>query len=999
MRLPYFLLCCFFLASVLSFPKVALGQPSFDVVVYGGNASGVMAAVAAARQGSAVALLEPGRHLGGMVSGGLGATDAGRAQSIGGVTREFFERLGQHYGQLGMTFWHEPHVAEEILRQMTSEAGVKVFYEHRLREKVGVEKVGARITALVAENGARFVASVFVDASYEADVMAQAKVSHHVGRESRAMYNEPLAGVRGFSLHGPPEIAHDDKGLLPDISTFAPGREGEGDAKVQAYNFRLCLTKDEANRVPIGPPENYDPRRYALLSRITLAKPEAGIRSFFSIAPLPNGKTDFNNIGSLSTDLLNGSWRYPEGSYEERARIWHDHRSYIQGLLYFLGNDSSVPGSLRAEVSAYGFAADEFTDTAHWPHQLYIREARRMQGAYVMTQRDIQENITKPDSIGMGSYMLDCHYVQRVLTDEGLMAEGHLHGDNRVLPYEISYRSLTPRKSECENLLVPVGFSASHVAYSSMRMEPVYMIAGHSAGVAAFLAARSTLAVQDVDYALLKEKLLQDGQVLSYILAGRIDPATLPGFVVEETEAQTTGLWLKSTSGDPFVGRGYMHDNNTRKGERTATFTPDLPQAGRYEVWMYFSHTANRASNVPVTVNSEEGAQTFIVNQKVSPAGDKPGYLLGTFSFAAGRAGSVVISNENTDGVVVADAVQFVPVAAAKETMADIATARRHVRDLVRRAQLPDGAIRMNAEGDTVLIVPYFSNIAALGLLAAYSDEPDAGDLERVRNWLLWYARHQEPDGTINDYSGTVASYARTEKRDSTDSYAATFLQVLRRYHQATGGQTLPAELQNAAVAALRAIELTFEADGLTWAKPEYRVKYWMDNVEVNLGLLEGHRLFAATGAIEAAQKSAALLARSQIGLREFWLPEEGHFAWAKGSSGNMHTGFSRWYPEALANVFACIYLDRLPSPAVWEKIKREFSNEPQLTPDWWARAANRVGGAEEKAAYLQKAIQFALEMDSKTHKINRFGTTLLALSGDESRWSTAMTHFDTSAR
>jgi hypothetical protein len=504
----------------------------YDVVVYGGTAGGAATAVAAARQGAKVALLEPGRHLGGMVSGGLGWTDFGRQEVIGGISREFFERVGRHYGQ-AIAWYFEPHVGEQVFQEMIAEAKVAVFLNHRLRENAGVRKSGARILELVTENGERFRAKIFADCSYEGDLMAQAKITYTWGREAIAQYNESLAGVRDRTpLHqftvqiSPFDSSHH---LLPEIYDGPKGEVGAGDKKVQAYNFRICMTDNQQNLVPFPRPASYDPKRYALLARMLQAMTEKNgcaprMNEVMKPDPLPNRKTDTNNNGAFSTDYIGGSWGYPEADYRTREEIWQQHKDYAAGFLYFLANDPDVPAALQKEVSRWGLAKDEFTDTANWPRQLYVREARRMVGEFVMTQRDIQTELTKPDAIGMGSYNSDSHNVQRVVTPgraiqdgatpEGLAVENEGDMQVRVQPYQIPYRILVPKRSEAINLLVPVCFSASHVAYSTLRMEPQYMIVGQAAGIAATLAIKKRIPLQDVAPNLLIEKLRQQNAVL-----------------------------------------------------------------------------------------------------------------------------------------------------------------------------------------------------------------------------------------------------------------------------------------------------------------------------------------------------------------------------------------------------------------------------------------------------------------------------------------------------
>jgi len=510
---------CFVLAlmSILMSGCSIASRQQYDVVVYGGTASGVMAAVSAAQEGMSVALLEPRRHIGGMVSGGLGATDSGNKTVIGGMSREFFERLGRHYSQ-PIAWRFEPHVAENILRDWLQTAGVTVFFEHRL-DLDRVAKQNNRLISIRMENGTEFTAKVFIDCSYEGDLMARVGVSYTWGRESQDAYGESLAGVREYSKYhqfAVPISAYDEDGkLLPYVHDGPRGETGQGDKKVQAYNFRVCMCDRKENQAPFPRPADYDPRRYEIIRRY-LAKrgDELTLKKIVHIQMMPNGKTDVNNNGAFSTDHIGGSWDYPDADYARRQKIWDDHVSYVQGYFYFLANDPSVPEHIQKEINTWGLAKDEFVDTGHWPHQMYIREARRMVGAYVMNQQDLQTQRTKPDSIGMGSYNSDSHHVQRVVKADGTLEN---EGDMQVhvKPYEIAYRALTPKETECENLLVPVCFSASHVAYSSMRMEPQYMIMGQTAGVAAGYAVRLSVAVQHVDILWLQARLRKQGQILS----------------------------------------------------------------------------------------------------------------------------------------------------------------------------------------------------------------------------------------------------------------------------------------------------------------------------------------------------------------------------------------------------------------------------------------------------------------------------------------------------
>lgn len=517
-----------FLVIILVLAAPLHAGEKYDVVVYGGTAGGVLTAVSAARETLKTVLLEPGNHLGGMVSGGLSATDYGQKEAIGGYTLEFFWRLGNYYhmrrfGQ-DAAWYFEPHVAEQVLKEMAHEAGVMVLYRHRLREKTGVSKKGPRISEIFMENGSSFQGEVFADCSYEGDLMAQAGVSYTWGREGVDRYGEPLAGVREktpfhqFKLNISP---YDSSGkLLPEVSGEPAGPVGSGDKKVQAYNFRLCITRDKGNQAPFPKPSGYDPSKYELLARMLKSAVEQLGRApdFGELTnPVggPNGKADVNNNGAFSTDYIGKNWDYPEADYKTREKIRQDHIDYIAGFFYFLAHDPSVPKPLQDEVNQWGLARDEFVDTNNWPHQLYIREARRMIGEYVMSQKDLQTDLTKPDPVGMGSYNSDSHNIQRIVTKEGfVMNEGDVQV--AVKPYQIPYRVMLPKRSEAQNLLVPVCFSASHVAYSSLRMEPQYMIMGHAAGVAAKIAIRGRLAVQDIDSAALTARLVEQGAVIEY---------------------------------------------------------------------------------------------------------------------------------------------------------------------------------------------------------------------------------------------------------------------------------------------------------------------------------------------------------------------------------------------------------------------------------------------------------------------------------------------------
>lgn len=497
-----------------------------DLVVYGGTASGVMTAYAAAKEGLHVILLEPGSHLGGMVTGGLSATDLGHFQIIGGYARDFYREAAAHYGIHTLshpTDWlSEPKVGEAIFQRWLTQAGVDVQFHERLKEHGGVQKSGTRLRSITTEDGKVWEAKVFSDCSYEGDVMAQSGVRYVVGREGVETYQEDLAGVR---VNTPKHqflwkiSPYDSNGkLMPEVDAGPMGANGQADKKVQAYNFRLILTENPANKLPWTKPAGYDASRFELLAKY-LAEwkshkhRDPTLGDVMNPVMIPNGEADFNNNGAFSTDYLGKSWTYPDASYAERKKIWDDHLLYTQSFLWFLASDPRVPKTLRDEVNRWGRAKDEFLDTDGWPNQLYIREGRRMVGTYVMKQADLQTSRTKPDSIAMGSYNSDSHNVQRVVTADGYVRN---EGDVQVpvQPYEIAFGTILPRKDQTTNLLVPVCLSASHVAYSSVRMEPQYMMLGQAAGVTAALAVKGKTAVQDVDVNALQKRLHEQKAIL-----------------------------------------------------------------------------------------------------------------------------------------------------------------------------------------------------------------------------------------------------------------------------------------------------------------------------------------------------------------------------------------------------------------------------------------------------------------------------------------------------
>lgn len=648
-----------------------------DICVYGGTSGGIAAAVQAARMGKSVVLLEPGRHVGGMTSGGLGLTDTGNRGTIGGISREFYQRVGKRYG-MAESFTFEPHVAEAVFLEMLEESQVPVRFEQRLAK---VNKQGARITSVTMESGEVYEAMMFIDTTYEGDLLAMAGVSFAVGREPVSQYGETLNGIRTttpshqFALGVDPyRIAGNPaSGLLPHVQEGDGGTPGDGDSRVQAYNFRLCLTQVETNRMPIEAPPGYDPAGYELLGRYVKARVDAGhnltLGSFLKIDSMPRGKTDINNSGAFSTDFIGRNYTYPTNTYAERARIWKEHEDYIRGFLTFLATDSRIPASVRTSMQSWGLCKDEFQDTGGWPHQLYVREARRMIADYVITQADCDGLRVAEDSVGLASYNMDSHNCQRIVKAGAVQNEGDVQRAPTG-PFPISYRAIVPRASECENLAATFCLSGTHIAFSSARMEPVFMITSQCAATAAALAIDEGLQIQHVPYSRLRLHLIAQGQVLQWGVTG---PSN--GIVVDSeqtTGVNVVGSWSPSTSQAGYIGSNYLHDQNAGKGTKTVQFTPDLPSSGLYNVYLRWTTNPNRATNVPLLIRYQGGTTNFTVNQQ---ANNGVWVLLGSLPFAAGTNGSLQISTTGTDGYVIADAAMWeVPTAPSPQLIDVIAS-------------------------------------------------------------------------------------------------------------------------------------------------------------------------------------------------------------------------------------------------------------------------------------------------------------------------------------
>lgn len=683
------------LVSVLLSQVRAADSKPYDVVIYGGTSGGVAAAIQVKRMGRSVVLIEPTKRLGGLTTGGLGQTDIGNKQAIGGISREFYQRMRKHYDKPESWKWQpresykdsgqtrtdaeeptmwtfEPSAALAITNEMIREAGVEVVFGERLNRQSGVKKDATQIATITMESGREFAGRMFIDATYEGDLMAAAGVSSTVGREANAKYDETINGVQTLNSKNhqlkpgiDPYLRKGDpsSGLLPHIDPKGPGEEGAGDKRVQAYTFRMCLTDHPENRIPFHKPEGYEEAWYELMLR-NFEAGEGGTPWINS--SMPNRKTDTNNRIGFSTDFIGQNYDYPEASYAEREKIVARHRLYQQGLMWTLANHDRVPEKIRNEVARWGMCKDEFTEGAGWQEQLYIREARRLIGEYVMTQHNCQGREKVEDPVGLAAYTMDSHNTQRYVT-----AEGHARNEGNIEvhgfpPYGISYRSIIPKAAECSNLFVPVCMSATHIAYGSIRMEPVFMVLGQSAATAACQAIEANVPVQKLDYAPLRERLVADKQVLAHTGPAKsghdgLDPKKLPGVVVDDAEAKLTGEWQENALSKPFIGAGYRHDGGAKDGNFTARFEAALPKAGRYEVRFAYTPNKNRATNIPVEIHHVGGTTRAQINQRPPPPVDGAFVSLGTFEFAADKPAAVVISNAQVDGFVVIDAVQWLP--------------------------------------------------------------------------------------------------------------------------------------------------------------------------------------------------------------------------------------------------------------------------------------------------------------------------------------------------
>jgi hypothetical protein len=658
-----------------------------DVVVYGSTPGGFCAAIAAAREGASVILLEPTDHVGGLSTGGLSHCDSNQMvrSTLMGLFDEWHRRIVQDYTDRGLeppydpakkdqSRWcFEPHVAMRVTMQMLEEAGVTVLTERYLKS---VNKDGPRIRSLTTKNGT-FTANVFVDGSYEGDLMAAAGVDWTIGREGRSAYGESLAGKqypkRKMNING-----FDDQGrLLPLVTTGDAGDETAGDQNVMTYSFRLCLTTDPDKFVPMPKPDHYDPDRFEIVRRAL----EAGEKRVgFDLYSLPGGKLDGNNSigGQFSIGLIGGGKDWHSADEAERKAIWEAHKQYTLEFIHFLTTDPAVPASIRNRYSKLGLCKDEFASHAHFSPALYVRESRRMRGMYVITQQDILEKPEKEDPIAISSFPIDSHDCQRVaLKTGGVINEGTIFPVRRSprqgYPYQVPYRSILPKPEQCENLLVPVALSSTHVGISSLRIEAAWMVIGQGAGVAAALAADQGVPAQKLSYRELRKRLLAQGQVLELPAASELPSAndsitakTLPGTVLDDADAKLTGNWSRSRNFKPYIGSGYRFSGekvSTRKGDgsATATFRFKAAKSGRYQLRMAYSPHQTRAKNVPVTVSSGKYRKTVAVDQTVPLPEGSSFRPIGVVELQANSETELRITNAGTVGFVIVDALQLLP--------------------------------------------------------------------------------------------------------------------------------------------------------------------------------------------------------------------------------------------------------------------------------------------------------------------------------------------------
>ena len=666
-----------FVAGAFAFlvsAKILFASPAVvtsDVCIYGGTSGGAIAAVAAARLGKNVSLVVFNNHVGGMTSSGLGVTDVGMfPNSIGGFAAEFYSRVGAAYGSTNPVYWFEPHIAEQVFLQMLNGAGVAIFTNQQL---ASVTMSNLVITQITMQDGTIYRAKEFIDATYEGDLMAQAGVSFTWGRESSGTYSESLAGVFVNSVQYPCDpyviAGNSSSGLLPLIQSGTPAATGSGDNKMQCYNFRLCLTQNVTNQIPITAPTNYSEATYELLHRYITSYVAANgsipLNRIIDVQQLiPNGKTDINAYADVSTDFIGYNYTYPTNTYAGRQVIWQAHKDYISGLLYYLANSTNVPVNVRTNMQSWGYAKDEFSDNGGWPWVMYIREARRMISDYVMQQQDAQSLRVATDSISLASYTLDCHPAARLAVNGVSTWEGSI-GTSVPQPYPVSYRSIVPKVGQCQNLFCTFALSASHVGFASLRVEPTFMMTSQSAGTAAAFAIDDNVPVQSVNYQKLAAQLLADGEILSWNTVVSVGTNGIIMTVNTNSMSPPSGVTVGGTwtvganpGGWPLPNGPYWHDGDTGT-RKFVRFTPTITTNGYYDVYIWWVYDNNRASNVPVITRSASATNTVVINEQINCTNWVK--IASSNYFNIGTSGSVTITNGGANGYVVANAVRFMP--------------------------------------------------------------------------------------------------------------------------------------------------------------------------------------------------------------------------------------------------------------------------------------------------------------------------------------------------
>lgn len=651
-------------AAIENIPRIEV-----DVCVYGGISAGVISAYTVAKYGKKPVLIEPSNHLGGMTASGLGSTDIGNKYAITGLARDFYRRLGKHYNRFeSWTF--EPKVAENLFDDYVKRGGN--FPVYKKMRVLKVHKNGPKILEVEFESAdkpgqaALFVkAKHFIDCTYEGDLMALAKCSYHVGREDNKEFNETLNGVQLQHLHQFPDgidpyvvEGKPESGLLWGISSAKVQPNGTGDKMVQAYNYRICLTKDPKNMIPFTAPKGYDPKTYALLGRLIEKSKWKTVKNYLLINDMPNQKTDVNHKGGFSIDMIGENWDYPEANYKRREEIALKHTNYIKGLFFYLANDPSLPEETRASMREYGYPKDEFLDNEGFPHQMYVREARRLRGELVMTQHHCEAKEVVEDGVGMAAYTMDSHNCQRIVVNGMVKNEGNVEVSVGGNPYPVSYRAIIPKKEQCTNLLVPVCLSATHIAYGSIRMEPVFMVLGQSAAVAACMAIdRKLTRLHDVDVKALQQELknnpLADGSTAEILVD---DSYT--------EQVEYSKAWKKGAEDGAKYGTSFLFADSTAAPTDWVKFKPNTVKAGKYRVYYYCGGVKKRGyfdgaltPKMALKIKHVKGEEAKIFN---------PGehfnewYDAGVYEFKVG-AQEITASVMVNKGITPADAVLLVP--------------------------------------------------------------------------------------------------------------------------------------------------------------------------------------------------------------------------------------------------------------------------------------------------------------------------------------------------